>query len=354
MVQIVIENGNSFYGVSMKGWKIVKPSTLEEVEITEIATGNSVAKVKITKALITLPDVMRYSAETDSGEFTPGSYGIGVVSEADANLFGLEKGSHVYIEPTRACGECYNCKREEEDKCACLLTAGEDFDGFLRDFTAVDSAKLYPLPESVSDFQALFIGHISLAVAVIDKLEIQKGDYVAIIGANNFANILAQLLIYYQAVPIVVTQNKENYEIAKKSGIYYILGPDDNWQKEVASITGGRMTKSAVYVSDCSIPANKAFSLASFSADVAFTGFSYKNSAISLGQAMKKQIDIHCINTGSGNVSTSINLLANKAIDLSHLPIKTAKYADVPAVFEESAKMLENDGTVYETVIELL
>lgn len=338
----------------MKGWKIVKPATLQEVEITESTIAQSPAKVKITKALVTLSDVLKFSSDAENSEFVAGSYGIGIVSETETNLFGLEKGAHVYIEPTRPCGECYNCKNGDEQKCASLLSAGEDFDGFLRDFTVVDSSKLYPLPESVTDFQALFIGHISLAVAVIDKLGIQKGDYVAIIGANNFANILAQLLIYYQAVPIIATTDKADAETATKSGIYYVLGPDENWQKEVASITGGRMTKSVVYVSDCNIPANKAFSLASFSADVAFTGFSFKNNAISVSQAVKKQLDIHCINTGVGNTATSINLIANKAIDLSHLPIKIAKYADVPEVFKENASSLESENKVYETVIELI
>ena len=337
----------------MKGWKIVKPSTLQEVEFTENSAGNSSAKVKITKALITLSDVMRYSSGTETEPVVTGSYGIGIVSEADANLFGLEKGTRVYVEPTRPCNECYNCKNGEEEKCTALLTAGEDFDGFLRDFMTVDASKLYPLPESVTNFQALFVEHISLAVEVIDKLNIQKGDYVAIIGANNFANILAQLIIYYQAVPIVATLNAENYEIAKKSGIYYVLGPEDNWQKEVASITGGRMTKSVVYVSDCNIPAAKAFSLASFSADVAFTGYSFKNNAISLGQAIKKQLNIHCISNNTGNIMTSINLIANKAINLTHLPIKTASYADVPTVFSESAKMLEDTSFVHETAVDL-
>lgn len=338
----------------MKGWKIVKPATLQEVEITESTIAQSPAKVKITKALVTLSDVLKFSSDAENSEFVAGSYGIGIVSETETNLFGLEKGAHVYIEPTRPCGECYNCKNGDEQKCASLLSAGEDFDGFLRDFTVVDSSKLYPLPESVTDFQALFIGHISLAVAVIDKLGIQKGDYVAIIGANNFANILAQLLIYYQAVPIIATTDKADAETATKSGIYYVLGPDENWQKEVASITGGRMTKSVVYVSDCNIPANKAFSLASFSADVAFTGFSFKNNAISVSQAVKKQLDIHCINTGVGNTATSINLIANKAIDLSHLPIKIAKYSDVPEVFKENVSSLESENKVYETVIELI
>lgn len=337
----------------MKGWKLMKPLTVAEKEFNEDSNSTNVSKVKITKSLVTLSDYLRYADELENKGVILGSYGIGVVTEANTNLFGLEKGKHVYIEPTVACGECHNCKNNEEYKCTDTLTAGEDVDGFLRDFISTDSSKLHVLPESVTDFEALFIGQISLAIAVCDKLDIKKGDYVTIIGANNFANILAQLLIYYQAVPIVLSMNEERLQIARDSGIYYTLGKDDNWQKEVSVITGGRMTNKVVYISDCNIPVAKAFSLASFNASVVFTGVSYKNSPISFMQAIKKQLDIHCVNTGFGNTAASINIIANKAINLSHLKLDSTTYDKVPQVFDKMHKTYKKDGYIYETIVDM-
>ena len=235
-----------------------------------------------------------------------------------------------------------------------LFRSGEDFDGFLCDFINVDSNKLFVLPDSVPDFEALFINHIALAISVVDKLNIQKGDYVAIVGANNFGNILSQLLIYYQAVPIVVTDNEEDFKIAKDSGIYYVLGQNDNWQKEVNTITSGRMTKSVVYISDCGIPAAKAFALASFNASVAFVGTAYKNNPISFAQAIKKQLQILCINNGFGNTAASINLIANKAINLSYLKLDSTTYSQVPEAMQKMNEMLEKEDKIYETVVDLV
>ena len=338
----------------MKGWKIVKPLQIKEQEITEPNNVQSLSKVKVTKALINLSDVLIYKGEIDSQNVVLGSSGIGVISETETNLFGLEKGKHVYIEPNRECLECYNCKSGKTTDCSNLQIAGEDFDGFLSDFIAVDPSKLFVLPESVGDFEALFIEQISLAISVVDKLGIQKGDYVAIIGANNFGNILAQLLIYYQAVPIVMTNNDEDFKIAQNSGIYYVLGQNDNWQKEVASITSGRMTKSVVYISDCNIPAVKAFSLASFNASIAYTGLSYKSNPISFTQAVKKQLQILCINSGFGNTAASINLIANKAINLSHLKLDTSTYDAVPKTLEKMSNMYDEQGKIYETIVDLV
>lgn len=337
----------------MKGWKIVKPHLLKEQELSVPAI-SGLSKVKITKALISLSDVLRYQGDPECSDIVLGSAGIGVVSETETNLFGLEKGQHVYIEPNRECMECYNCKSGNPTKCLDMQIAGEDYDGFLSDFTAVPPEKLFVLPDSVSSLDALFIEHISLAISIVDKLGIQKGEYVSIIGANNFANILAQLLIYYQAVPIVMTNDEENFKIAKDSGIYYVLGSDDNWNKEVTAITSGRMTKNVVYVSDCNIPIAKAFSLASYNASVAFTGDSYKSSAFSFAQAIKKQLQIVCINRGFGNTAASINLIANKAINLSHLRLDSATYDMVPSTLENMSDMLDKQGKIYETIVDLV
>lgn len=338
----------------MKGWKIVKPLTLIEEEVKDNIEEKALSKVKITKALISLADVLRFNGELESNNVVLGSSGIGIISETEANLFGLEKGKHVYIEPKRECMECYNCHSGCPQKCSNLQVAGEDFDGFLSDFVSVEADKLFVLPESVPDFDALFIDQISLAIEVVDKLGIQKGDYVSIVGANNFGNILAQLLIYYQAVPIVVTSNMEDYNIAKDSGIYYVLGPNDSWQKEVTSITSGRMTKSVVYISDCNIPAAKAFSLACHNASIAFTGVYYNSHAIPFAQAIKKQLQILCVNSGFGNTATSINLIANKAINLSNLKLDNCAYDAVPEAIENMNKMFQTEGKIYETIVDLV
>ena len=151
-----------------------------------------------------------------------------------------------------------------------------------------------------------------------------------------------------------MTINEENYNIAKDSGIYYVLGQDDNWQKEVSLITSGRMTKSVVYISDCNIPAVKAFALASHNANVAYTGVSYKNNAFSFAQAIKKQLEILCINSGFGNTTTSINLIANKAINLSHLKLDSAPYDSVPETLQKMNQTLQSEGKIYETVVDMV
>ena len=337
----------------MKGWKLIKPKTLKEEEFIDLNETQSLSKVKITKSLINRADVLRYNGELETKQVFLGGSGIGIVVETDANLFGLEKGKRVYIEPTRECAECYNCKNGQYTDCSNIQIAGEDFNGFLSDFATAPADKLFLLPDSVSDIDALFLGHISTSLKIVDMLKIQKGDYVAIIGSDSFGIILSQLLIYYQAVPIVMTLDDYNYKLAKDSGIYYVLGKDDNWQKEVSTITGGRMAENVVYISDCNIPSSKAFSLAAHGASVVFTGTTYNNT-VAFMQAIKKQLNILCINNGFGNTASSINLLANKAIDLSNLNINKIRYEQVPQTFKSLNDTFENNDKTSEVIVEMI
>ncbi len=337
----------------MKGYKSLNPLTITEKECLDTSANGSTCKVKVTKSLITLADVLRYKGEIETDDVFLGSSGIGVVSEAAPNFFGLEKGKRVYIEPYSQCDECFNCKNGEHLKCSNLLSAGEDFNGFLADFANVGIDKCFLLPESVSDLDALFVAHLSLALSMIDRLNVQKGDYVVVTGGNSLANILSQLLVYYQAVPIYLSTGSKDGQSAKDSGIYYVLDAKDNWVKEVTNITGGRMAEKVVYLSDSNITASKIFTLVSYNATIIFTGVYYNTSSVSFVKAIKKQSNILCVNNGFGNTAAAINLLANKAITLSHLEIPSCNYQEVPKVFEELNAFFDKNGFIKETVVNI-
>ena len=161
-------------------------------------------------------------------------------------------------------------------------------------------------------------------------------------------------MIYYQAVPILIDTDPGSIEIAKSTGIYYTLGADENWIREVSSLTGGRMAKHVVYNLNSSISARTAFNLAGFNSPVAITGNFMKNSPISFVPAMKKQLHIFCVNSGYGNIEASINLIANNAVNFSKLKHSHAKYEDVPNVLAEMAAQYEKSERVSDTVIDLL
>lgn len=333
----------------MKGYKLTAPFTLSEQELSENANGLAVSKVRLTKSLVTLADVLRFRGDIECKNIVLGSSGIGVISDAEANLFDLEKGTRVYIQSERPLSTV-----KKNGALPQVAVAGENFDGFLCDFVSVDADNLFELPKSVSDHDALYIDHIARAITVIDSLDIQKGEYVAILGANNFGIILAELLIYYQAVPVLITDDKECEQIARNSGIYYVLSDEDSWQKDLITLTSGRLAEKVVYLSDSNITVSKAFTLSAFNASVAFTGTNNKTNPVSFNQAIKKQLTITCVNNGYGNTTTAINLLANKAINLSFLKTQPSTYLTVETSLKELSDQFEETGFITETIVDLV
>ena len=71
-------------------------------------------------------------------------------------------------------------------------------------------------------------------------------------------------------------------------------------------------------------------------------------------QAVKKQLDIKFINSGYGYTASSINILANKAINISNLKLNKTTYENVPQTFTSLNDDLLNERKIYETVIEML
>lgn len=338
----------------MKGWKFEKENNLIEEEISEPEFLVGAPKIKVTKSLITLADVLRFNGELESENIVLGENGIGIVSEIEANLFDLEKGNHVYVESDRECGECYSCIDGDYRKCSNIKIAGVDYDGFLRDFMSALPEKVFVLPDNVTDEEALYINQISRCIEIIDQLHVKNGDYVVVIGSNNFGNILSQLLIYYSAVPILICNDEDGYKRAKDSGIYYVLKPEDNWQKEVFAITSGRLAEKVVYINESGISVAKAFALSSNCADVAITGVSVKSGSLSLNLAVKKQLNIKCINNGFKNTASSINLLSNKAIKFNNLKTEKVAYKDIPETFKKLDQAFNKGQAIPEIIVEMV
>lgn len=345
----------------MKGWILHGANNLElkELEIPEIKDNNKV-KVKLTKSMITIEDVLRYTGETKVNNVVLGSAGIGILADdnKDNSLFSNQddpnKLPRVYVNPYKPCNECYTCKSNSKSKCSDLNIAGEDYNGFLREFVYPDSSQVFPIPDSISDKDALLIETVSLALSTIDRLNIQKGEHVVIIGADTLGITLAQILKYYQSIPIIIDNDAQKIQLASDCGIYYALTKEKDWMKEVTEITGGRMANHVVYLQQSKIPVKMAFQLAGYGIPVAIIGETASTSQISFTLALKKELKLEFISNGYGNTLSSINLIANKAIDFSKINVATTSFEKCGEKFEELSNKLENDLPIYNVIVDMV
>lgn len=342
----------------MKGWLKDENGVFSLKELTPEKQNNcsdNLFTIKLTKSLITDNDVLNFKNQTENN-FVLGTCGIGIISSdvPEDSVFDLKKGDKVYVRPYRACGECINCKNGNYQKCSNILVAGEDYDGFLKEFTDATEREIRVLPEGFTEDDALYICKVSLALSIIDRLNVQKGEHVVILGADNLGIILAMLLKYYQSIPIIIDNDNSRIALAKECGIYYSIDSEKDWIKEVTEITGGRMATHVVYLQNSCIPLSFAFNLSAQKATIAFSGVSKNSNIISFYPAVKKELNLVFVRTGYGNTMSSVNLIANKAIDLKKLSLKTIKFEEVGDTFNTLLNDFENNKKIDDIVVEMI
>ena len=326
----------------MLGLQFTKQGKITEINKMEICESVDSSKVKITKVMLTPEDFATLKGDENiEYPVIPGRIAIGQISDASDFAY-LEKGTRVYINPIVPCGECVACLSNESARCSNFKRAGKEIDGFLRDFAVVSNNQLYFLPSTVKDSDALLIDYIALAIATIDKLNITKGEHVAVIGGGTIGLLLSMLIIYYQGVPILIDGDQKNLDKARLAGIYYNLISDNKLEKEVSELTGAHMAQKVVYVTDSNVNTDVALKLASFNAKVGFVGFSSPNLKVNFNLAMKKQLDFCCVTHGYDCTEQAINLIANKVVDLSVFSFDPVKYENCSTEIKKVASALKD------------
>ena len=315
----------------MECWQITDKKQISKVKIIENLEQVDDLKIKITKCFITQKDINLYAGrEKANYPFIPASIAVGQISETLNESDYFFKGQKVY------------------------LTNNNDNNGYLRDFIVISKQNCHILPQNVNEFEALFLNHISIALSVIDSLHIDKGEYVAIVGGSILGNVIAQLVSYYKAVPIIIDDNDDNLEVARKTDIYYTIKADKLAEKEIINITGGKKCKKVIYITDNELSFEYPLSFSAKNAMLAVTGITQTKQKINLNSAFNKALNIKFITEGEENIGTSINLLVQKAVNLNYFKLADYKFDYISKQFENATNNLETHNIKTEFTVNLL
>lgn len=339
----------------MIGLVTSKDGKLTKINKMELCDNVDTSKVKILKVLVTPEDLDTVNGATDATyPIIPGRIAVGQISDASEAAY-LTRGTRVYISPVNSCGTCTECRSDNAKDCSNFKIAGKNTDGFLRDFAVVENKDMHALPSNVGNAEAILIDYIALSLSTLEKLEIQKGEHVAIIGGGILGTVMALVSIYYQAVPILIDNNNENLERARSAGVYYNYFSDNRLEQEVSERTGAHMAQKVVYISDSNIITDFAIKLSAYNAKIGFVGFNTPSLKVNFSAAMKKQLSFICITNGYGMEEQAINILANKAIDFSCFKFQSVKFDGCEATIKKAAaEQAENHMRVEPIIVDMM
>lgn len=172
----------------------------------------------------------------------PGADGAGVVEAVGPGVTDLPVGTPVVINPGISCGVCEMCLLGKDNLCKQYQILGEHRNGTYAQFIVVPRQNILPYPKGLPLEEAASFALVFLtAWQMIEKAQIQPGDWVLIMAAGSGVSTAAIQLAKLKGALVIATSSQEwKREKAKELGADEVLDyTDPDFISKVKKITGG-------------------------------------------------------------------------------------------------------------------
>lgn len=175
-----------------------------------LEAGDALVRVTLTSICTSDLHILHGSVPRAVPGITVGHEMVGIVEEVGAAVKNVRPGDRVAVNVETFCGECFFCRNGWVNNCTDPnggWALGCRIDGGQAEYVRVPYADqgLTPIPEGVSDEQALFVGDIlATGYWAADISEISKGDTVLIIGAGPTGICTLQCVLLKEPGRVIV------------------------------------------------------------------------------------------------------------------------------------------------------
>ena len=127
---------------------------------------------------------------------------IGKVIEADSsNLIG----KRVVGEICLGCGTCQWCKRGRKEHCPNRSVLGIDKkDGCFAEYITLPESNCIIVPDSISDQQAVFIEPLAAALRIVQQIQFNPENRVAVLGDGKLGLLIAMVFTAMGTMPVTL------------------------------------------------------------------------------------------------------------------------------------------------------
>jgi len=227
----------------MKAYFVLKPFSGELRDIEIPSPGPDEVLIKVDSAGICGTDVHIFKGERKIKlPMILGHEFSGIVSKVGSNVEDLKVGEKVTVNPNINCGKCYRCRIGQPHYCENWRAVGIHIPGGFAEYVVAPAKNVYKLPENMDLEKAAFSEPLACCLHGQDKLNIEHGDEVLIIGSGPIGLIHLQLTRLRGASTIIVSDLFDwKLNIAKELGADYVINPSkEHLSERVLDITGGR------------------------------------------------------------------------------------------------------------------
>lgn len=193
---------------------------LTETEIPFASPGEVV--VKIAAALTCGTDFKAYrQGHPVLLTQTPSPFGhemAGTVSAAGSGVTALREGDRVVVLNSAPCDRCFYCRQGTSELCDNLELLNGAYAEYIRVPPQIARHNVHTLSEHLGFAEAALAEPLACALHAVDKMQIERGETIALIGAGNMARLLVCGLKSRGARVLVIGRNTGRLRLATAAG----------------------------------------------------------------------------------------------------------------------------------------
>jgi len=150
----------------------------------------------------------------------------GRILEVGDGVKEFKEGDRVVIDPNITCGNCTYCKMGMPNMCENMTTLGIFINGGFARYNVAPAKTLHCISPNLKAELAVFAEPLSCVVNATQKLKVQPGESVVVLGAGPIGLLFTQMFKASGAGKIIVSEVSEyRSKYAKEGGATRVINP---------------------------------------------------------------------------------------------------------------------------------
>src|SRR5258708_10239197 len=168
---------------------------VETVDVPQIGRGDVLVRVRAALTCGTDVKVFRrgYHARMIQPPALFGHELAGDIVACGQDVRGFEIGQRVVAANSAPCGECFTCRRGQENLCEDLLFNNGAYAEFIRIPQRIVEKNTHRLPSHISYQDAALVEPLACVMRGLEETGIRQGDTIAVIGLGPIGMMFVRL-----------------------------------------------------------------------------------------------------------------------------------------------------------------
>lgn len=216
--------------------------SIEEVPRPHAKAGEVVLKVDRCGICGTDLHILRGNFPAPNLPLIIGHEFAGRIVEVGQGVTNVKEGDKATVDINISCGTCYFCRHNQKLFCPYVRQLGVHDAGGMAEYVVAPAANAYLLPDSMPTEAAAYIEPLACAVHGQDRVKIETGEIVAVIGGGPMGLAHAALAKLNGAARVIVSEPMQSRrELAQELGADIGLDPmSSDAVEQVLEATEGR------------------------------------------------------------------------------------------------------------------